>query len=115
MFDNVTVDGWFLTATDADDTPRAGYALHANVPNPFNPATSIAFDVPEGGGEVRVAVYDVTGRWVATLADGRYDAGTHVVEWDGRDGAGQPAVSGVYFCRLEAPGFDASRKMVMLK
>lgn len=115
LFDNVTVDGYFNSVTDARETPSAGYALHANVPNPFNPTTHIAFDVPGGGGDVRLAVYDVSGRRVAVLSDGHREGGTHTVDWDGRGASGQPAASGVYFYRLEAPGVSLSRKMVLLK
>lgn len=115
LFDNVTVQGYFETASGVPTTPTAGYTLHANVPNPFNPITSIDFDVPPHGGEARVDVFDVSGRWVTTLTNRWYSGGTHGVQWNGRDARGAPAASGVYFCRLRAPGVDLSRKMVLLK
>ncbi len=91
-------------------------ALEGNVPNPFNPTTRIAFVVPDGGRQpVRLRVYDVRGALVRTLVDGLVTGGRHVIAWDGRDDRGRRAASGVYFLRMEAPGFRATRKMVMLK
>jgi len=115
LIDNVSIEGWFDTLTDADTPAPPGYALRGNVPNPFNPVTTISFDVPEPGGDVSVKVYDVRGAHVATLAEGARTAGTHFVEWDGRDASGLRVASGVYFYRMIAPGFDRTRKMVLLK
>ncbi len=84
-------------------------------PNPFNPVTKIAYSVKDAG-RVTVRVYNAAGRTVRTLLDEETAAGTdgHVV-WDGRNDRGERCGSGVYFYRIEAPGFAASRKMVMLK
>ncbi len=89
--------------------------LHQNVPNPFNPSTSISFDVPAAGAELRVAIYDVLGRVVRTLVNERVDAGTHAVRWDGTDDRGQRVSSGVYFCRLSSTHVHQSRKLLLLK
>jgi hypothetical protein len=89
--------------------------LHQNTPNPFNPTTSIAFDIPEQG-HVALRVYDVGGRLVRTLVDGRREAGTHVVPWNGRDDAGRPAPSGIYLYRLSFQNSVVqTRKMMLLK
>jgi hypothetical protein len=64
---------------------------------------------------VRLAVYDVAGRLIATLHDGYRPEDAFVAEWNGQHKHGEPAGSGVYFYRLEAPGFTASRKMVLMK
>ena len=85
------------------------YSLGQNYPNPFNPETTIQFTMP-GAGNVALTVYDLLGRRVSTLVDGKLDAGQHVARWSGRDYA-----SGVYFYRLVAPGFVETRKMVLLK
>lgn len=89
-------------------------ALHANHPNPFNPTTRIAFDLPRAA-RVRLTVYDATGALVSTLLDGMVGAGTREVEWNATDMHGRPVGSGVYFYRLEAGGRVLSRKMVLLK
>jgi flagellar hook assembly protein FlgD len=62
-----------------------------------------------------VAVFDVAGRRVATLYSGHHDRGTHSVSWDGRDERGRNVASGIYFVRLNARDYSASRKMVLLK
>ena len=95
------------------DVPEA-FTLEPNYPNPFNPATRIAFALPEAA-DVRLAVYDVTGREVAVLAEGPKAAGAYAVEWAGRDGAGRVVPSGVYLYRLEAGTFTQTRRMVLLK
>ncbi len=102
------------TAGPGTKTVPARYALHNNRPNPFNPSTTIAYDLPRPS-RVTVTIYDVRGREVRTLVSGALPAGEHRVEWDGRDAQRQPAASGVYFCRLTAEGFVQTKKMVLLK
>jgi hypothetical protein len=102
----------------ATGTRPAVAALHAAVPNPFNPRTRIGFDVPgEVGGarQVRLAIYDVSGRRVRTLVAGRIETGQHSVVWDGSSDRGSAVVSGVYFARLEVDSFAATRKLVMIR
>jgi hypothetical protein len=103
-----------ITAVAEGKTPKARPTLAQNTPNPFNPRTSIKFTVAEAG-PVRLAVYDVQGRRVASLVDRTLDAGAHRIDWDGRVGSGGYASSGVYFYRLEAGGHATSRRMVLLK
>ncbi|MEJ2722479.1 MAG: FlgD immunoglobulin-like domain containing protein, partial [bacterium] len=91
------------------------FALYQNAPNPFNPSTVIRYDVPAGGGQVTLAVYDVNGRLVRTLRSGVETAGKKSVTWDARDNNGARVASGVYFYRLVAPGFDETHKMVVTK
>jgi FlgD Ig-like domain len=102
------------SVTGVHETPMA-LALHQNVPNPFNPTTAITYDVPAGGASVTIRIYDATGRLVRTLVDGPNPAGTHSVSWDGRNSAGGAVSSGVYFYRMTAGSFTASRRMVLLK
>jgi len=99
----------------AVDTPPKGFTLHQNVPNPFNPMTVISYDVPANGGHVTVRIYDVNGRAVITLVDGIEEPGRNSVTWDGRDASGADASAGVYFYRLEAPGYEKTLKMVLIK
>lgn len=83
--------------------------LHQNYPNPFNPMTNIQFDLAKAG-SVKLAVYDVTGRQVATLLDEAMSAGAHVVTFDGSS-----FTTGVYFARLESGGESMTKKMILLK
>ncbi len=90
-------------------------ALIGNVPNPFNPATVIHFDL-SGPSPVRLKVFDVSGRVVrSVLAGATLPAGRHEARWDGRDDNGQAAAAGVYLYRLEAGSFRETRRMTLLK
>ena len=91
------------------------FALHQNLPNPFNPTTMIFYDVPEGGGPVTIRVYDVAGRLIRTLVDGVETSGGKRVMWNGRDNSGSRVATGVYFYRMTAPGFTSTRKMILLQ
>ncbi len=97
----------------ADNAP-AVLALKGNVPNPFNPTTTIHFDLPKST-DVRLSVYELSGRRVASLVSGTMDAGSHQVVWTGKDDTGRSVASGVYFYRLEAEQKVLTRKMVLLK
>jgi hypothetical protein len=104
------------TATGVSDPALpASFALHRNVPNPFNPTTVIPYDVPAGGGQVTLTIYDVTGRVVRTLLDTHVGEGRRSVTWDGRDHRGRAVASGVYFYRLEASGYAKTYKMVLVE
>jgi len=83
--------------------------LNQNSPNPFNPRTDISFSLPAEG-NVRLVIYNVKGELVKILAQGTYRPGVHTFGWDAANHA-----SGVYFYRLEAPGFTETKKMIMLK
>jgi subtilisin-like proprotein convertase family protein len=103
--------------TDITATPDlpASFQLAQNAPNPFNPATTIAFDVPRGAGVVTLAIYDVSGRLVRTLEHGQLEAGRYTRTWQGRDQAGRAVASGVYFYKLSGDGFSQTRKMVVVQ
>lgn len=90
------------------------FQLYGNYPNPFNPATTIAYDLPTPS-EVKLNVYNILGQLVATVYDGPQDAGHHEAIWDGNDSQGRPVASGVYIYHLEAGTFAASKKMVLMK
>jgi subtilisin family serine protease len=85
------------------------FALHAAYPNPFNPTTTIAFDLPSTS-TVRLDVYNVLGQRVATLVDGELPAGVHEIRWDASS-----VGSGVYFARITTGENTATTKMVLLK
>jgi len=83
-------------------------------PNPFNPVTTIAFELAIPG-EVSITVYDVSGRMIRSLVKGHLSSGVHEVTWNGRDRNGATAASGVYFYRLMAGDVQETRKMVLLR
>ena len=88
--------------------------LERNVPNPFNPVTSIGFYLPRST-YVALRVYDLTGALVRTLLEGELAAGRHQAQWDGHSGHGQPMASGVYLYRLETGEAAVTRKMLLIK
>jgi len=89
-------------------------ALHQNRPNPFNPATTISFTLPQKA-RVYLSIYDARGKRVRTVLDKPFDEGTSEVEWDGTDGGGNRVGSGVYFYRLKAGKKVLTKKMILLK
>jgi len=93
---------------------QPSFALGANVPNPFNPSTTIPYRVSTTS-RVHIAVYDASGALVKTLVDGVRGAGAWGVTWNGEDERGKRVASGVYFCRMRAGSFDETRKLVLLK
>jgi hypothetical protein len=99
----------------AGDTPHAsGSVLQQNFPNPFSPATQIRFQL-SAASNAEIAVYDVKGRLVKTLASQVFDAGTHVLDWDGRDDSGNMLSSGIYFYKLTAGSFTETKRMVLVR
>ena len=95
-------------------TPVLVTKLGANYPNPFNPTTTIAFDLAASG-PATLRIYNLKGQLVSTLMNGEKNAGRHHVVWDGRDTSNRPVASGVYFYRLDAKGFSQTRKMMLIK
>ena len=93
---------------------RSAVALLQNQPNPFNPNTSIRFEL-RSASDVNLSVYDAAGTLITRLASGAYPDGTHEVRWNGTDARGTRVGSGVYFYRLTAGGETLTRKMVLLK
>lgn len=109
----VMIEGILGTDDKVVDQPTS-FALHANYPNPFNPSTSISFDLMNST-DITLTVYDLLGNRIATLAQGNYPAGTSQVEWNGLSSDGQSLPSGIYFYRLQAGAESQSRKMMLLK
>jgi hypothetical protein len=96
------------TIESADAVP-VEFALHANYPNPFNPTTQIRFDLPIET-NVRLDVFDILGRRVASLVDGRLAAGSHTVNFDA-----SRLSSGLYIYRIETPEFSKTRQMMLVR
>ncbi|MFT5314554.1 MAG: subtilisin-like proprotein convertase family protein [Candidatus Krumholzibacteriia bacterium] len=102
------------SASAVDERLPAATRLLGNSPNPFNPRTSIAFEL-EAPREVRVDIYDIRGRVVRHLLDHRLEAGRHEVVWDGRNEAGGETASGLYFYRFIAGGKQDTKKMLLVR
>jgi len=90
------------------------FALYANYPNPFNPQTTLRYDLPRDG-RVRLTIYNLVGQRVRTLVDRHQSAGHYRLTWDGKDDAGFAAASGLYLYRLESATGSLVRKMLMVK
>ena len=90
------------------------FALHHNYPNPFNPVTTIQYDIPIDA-EVLLVVYDILGRHVMTLVNTSQTAGYKSIKWNGTNDHGQLVSAGMYFYHLQAGKFSKVRKMVLLK
>jgi len=97
----------------SDETPDA-YSLNDAYPNPFNPETTIQFQLPQAGYSV-LSVYNAAGQEVARLADERLETGVYQANWDGRDKSGQLVSSGVYMYTLKVGNFAETKRMTLLK
>ncbi len=88
--------------------------LYQNIPNPFNPTTSISFYVPERM-RVEMGIYNASGKLVRTLASHPFSAGYKTLSWDGRDNRGGSVASGIYFYKLKAGTKTLTRKMALIR
>ena len=114
VFLNQGVPAATAIATESATTPSA-FALGANYPNPFNPATTIPLSVATGADDVDVTIYNILGQPVRHVWTGPLAAGEHRLTWDGRDGQGQSVAAGVYLYRLQVGEQTRIRKMVKLE
>lgn len=107
--------GQDIVSAVGDEVPAAGNRLAAARPNPFNPSTTIEYALARTG-SVRLEIFSVDGRRIATLVDGVQEAGPHAATWHGRDSAGRAVASGAYMYRLTAPdGEVLSGRMALVK
>jgi hypothetical protein len=106
--------GGALVGVDDLPSPPAGRQLEQNVPNPFNPSTTIGFAVAAPG-RVTLAVYDIAGKQVRVLVDDIMQASRCKVTWDGKDGRGRAVASGLYFYKLVTEQGSETRKMILLR
>jgi len=96
------------------DSLEHSAALLPNLPNPFNPATTLRYTLPART-QVRLDIYNVLGQEVRTLVQQEQEPGFYTLTWDGLDQAGQPAASGVYFGRLQAGQHRRLVRMLLTK
>lgn len=90
------------------------YALLPVYPNPFNPSTSVTYQLPESA-DVSVTVFNNMGQMVRELASGRHSAGRYTVQWDGRDSRGTTVTSGLYICFFKAGSQVFKQKMILMR
>ncbi|HPF35485.1 MAG TPA: glycosyl hydrolase [Candidatus Krumholzibacteria bacterium] len=109
----IDVEGPHPVGVESAATPTA-LRLDRGYPNPFNPSTTLRFELPRAG-RAELAVFDAAGRRVATLVDGVKTAGAHRAVWDGRDAEGRTVQAGVYFARLQTADGVETGKLVLLK
>ena len=100
-------------SSPAPDMPASPRLLEA-FPNPFNPRTGIGFDL-DNPGNCRLTIFDLRGREVAVLAEGRLAAGHHTAVWNGIDSRGRAMPSGIYLASLRAGSFSATRKLTLAR
>lgn len=98
-----------LVSTDEEAEVPSTIRLFQNYPNPFNPLTHISFELAQAS-QVKLEVFNLLGQKVAVLANARYNAGQHTLDWDASEHS-----SGIYFYRLEASGGSFTRKLMLLK
>ena len=102
-----------VSANGSAGTPDS-YALGDAYPNPFNPQTSVEFAVPSDG-FVKIEIFNSVGQVVGSIVDQDLSAGAYTATWDAIDASGNQLSSGVYFYRMEAGEFTATRSMTLLK
>ncbi|MBU2447367.1 MAG: T9SS type A sorting domain-containing protein [Bacteroidetes bacterium] len=103
-----------VTSVAGEEKVPSAYFISQNYPNPFNPTTSIKFGVPEND-QVRISVYNSIGEYVATVADGFYNAGYYTADWSSKDMNGNSVTSGVYIYRIETSKYIDTKKMVLMR
>jgi len=107
-------DGSTDVEFDYEPTIPVDFSLSQNYPNPFNPSTTIEFSLPRRS-VVSLTIHNILGERVRTLIDEDLPAGTYTIEWDGRNGDGTTAATGIYIYRLQTESGSISRKMLLLK
>lgn len=103
------------TGVPGEDLLPASFRYRGNHPNPFNPHTTLAFELARPAARATLRIVDALGRQVAVLVDGALPAGRHQVVWDGRDARGHACSSGLYFSLLETPTDRATGKLTLLR
>jgi hypothetical protein len=96
----------------SDEQPRS-FGLEIGGPNPFHGQLAIHLSLPAAD-QGSLAVYDIVGRRVRALRDGRVEAGAHTIRWDGKDDGGRKIPSGIYFVRFLSRNFEATRRVIFL-
>ena len=102
-----------IAETSSTNLPQR-HTLEQNFPNPFNGSTAIRFTLGEAQ-YVELSVYNLSGQRVTTLVQSTESAGTHTIQWNGRDGRGHDLASGAFFYRLRADEWQETRRLLLLR
>jgi hypothetical protein len=114
---SISLEGTGMVSGLVDDLNRSiptDFALFQAYPNPFNPTTTIGYQLPRSA-QVTLVVYNSLGQIVQTLVNSQVEAGYHEVTWNGRNSAGKDMPSGVYMFRLESGSYQQVNKMMLMK
>ena len=109
----LTIDATGLSVENGDFLPDQ-FQLHSNFPNPFNPTTSIKYDLPKDA-TVSLMIYDITGREIRHLVNETQNAGFKAIMWDGTNNYGHQVGTGMYLYQIKAGSFVQTRKMLLMK
>ena len=113
-FDNISFYSNSVGIDNRSETFPQGFVLEQNFPNPFNPSTTLRYELPEDG-LVNVTIYDMMGRQVSTLVSSHQTAGYKSIQWNATNDFGKPVSAGVYLYQIQAGEFVQTKKMVLLK
>ena len=107
---------WTIVSTVDNDSPELNYVtkLNQNMPNPFNPTTTISFEM-KNEGQAKIDIYNAKGQLVIVLIDGEAKVGLNEIIWNGKDQNNRKVGSGVYFYRLTTKDYSEIKKAIMLK
>ena len=108
------IEACFLASNDEINQLPHAFSLYNNYPNPFNPVTTLRYDLPEDA-LVNITIYDIMGRIVRTLINSQQNAGFKSIQWNATNDAGSPLSAGLYLYKIQADNFVQTRKMVLLK
>ena len=108
------IEACFLASNDEINQLPHAFNLYNNYPNPFNPVTTLRYDLPEDA-LVNITIYDIMGRIVRTLINSQQNAGFKSIQWNATNDAGSPLSAGLYLYKIQADNFVETRKMVLLK
>jgi len=108
------IEACFLASNDVINQLPHAFNLYNNYPNPFNPVTTLRYDLPEDA-LVNITIYDIMGRIVRTLINSQQNAGFKSIQWNSTNDAGSPLSAGLYLYKIQADNLVQTRKMVLLK
>ena len=103
-----------VAVDEAEDLAPEAFTLEQNYPNPFNAVTTLRFSLPVDA-NAEIAIFDLLGRKIQTLAHEFHPAGLHEVKWNATDASGNPVPSGVYLSRFSSGDFSIVRKLILLR
>ena len=102
------------SSTPLNENFPENFALKPNFPNPFNPSTTIPYELPEVS-SIKIDIYDLAGKKIRTLVNNNVEAGFHTCVWNGKNDKGEKIAAGVYIVSMKTRSLFQTRKIVFLK